>query len=312
MKLELAPMEGITTFVYRNAFAKYYGGIDTYFCPFISTHQHKSLNHKEINEILPEHNAGMNMIPQVLTNNFEDFIYTVNQITEYGYSHINLNFGCPSGTVTSKNKGSGILVYPEMIEKLLDEIFSKTDLKISVKTRIGYTEEEEWKRLAGTYAKFPLEELIIHARLREDYYNDVIRTEAIKDSLTKLSEKFPVSYNGNVYSCEDLTIVENVYKGWDAIMLGRGIITDPSLALRIKDVSTPSCNSDVETFKRFNLDVLHGYAEIMSGDKDPLFKVKELWYYMGNLINDLALIKKIKKSKSIGEYESIINNFFTN
>ena len=309
-------MEGITTFIYRNVFAKYYGGVDTYYCPFISTHQHKSLNHKEINEILPEHNIGINMIPQVMTNNFEDFIYTVNQITEYGYNHINLNFGCPSGTVTSKNKGSGILVYPEMVEKLLDDIFTKTDLKISVKTRIGYAEEAEWKRLAQIYAKFPLEELIIHARLREDFYNDVQRLDAIAETLPMLSEKFPLSYNGSIYSDADLQKTLGIFSDWEAVMLGRGVITDPSLAKRIKNEDTNG-KFDIDSFKKFNMDIVNGYAEIMSGDKDPLFKVKELWFYMGALIEDASIVKKIKKTKTINEFEAIINsiqinNFFTN
>jgi len=305
-------MEGITTFIYRNALNKYYGGVDTYFSPFISTHQHKSLNHKEINEILPEHNVGINMIPQVMTNNFDDFIYTVSQITEYGYDHINLNFGCPSGTVTGKNKGSGILVYPDMIEKLLDNIFSKTDLKISVKTRIGFTDESEWKRLADTYKKFPLQELIIHARLREDFYNDIIRTDAIMESLPALAENFPVSYNGNIFEISDVDKVSGIFSKWDAVMLGRGIITNPALAAGIKSGEIMENNLDLETFRHFNLDILHNYAEIMSGDKDPLFKIKELWFYMGNMFDDASLLKKIRKTKSINEFESIINNFFTN
>ena len=171
LRIELAPMEGITTYIYRNALCKYYGGVDTYFSPFISTHEHKELNFKEKKEILPDNNIGYTLIPQVLTADADEFLYTAGQISQYGYDHINLNFGCPSGTVTAKGKGSGALVNTDKLECLLDEILSRTSLKISVKTRMGYSDYSEWERIFSIYEKFPLEELIVHARVREDFYN---------------------------------------------------------------------------------------------------------------------------------------------
>lgn len=309
MILELAPMEGITTYTYRNALNKYYGGIDKYFSPFISTHKEKKLNYKEINDILPENNDSITLIPQVLTNDINEFINTTEQIKQLGYKEINLNFGCPSATVTSKNKGAGILAYPEKVDKLLDDIFCQTDFEISVKTRLGYAEIEEWSRLLKIYEKYPLKELIIHGRIREDFYKNKARLDVVKDTVSEIALKTNVSYNGDIYTMDDYKEAEKIDNLYGC-MLGRGIITDPSLARRICDTTNKKAgseNKDTETFKKFNLELMNNYARIMGNDRNALFKLKEIWVYMNaNFDENRKLLKKIQKCKSIKEYEMII------
>lgn len=322
MILELAPMEGITTYTYRNALNKYYGGIDVYFSPFISTHKEKKLNYKELNDILPENNVGLKLIPQVLTNDVDEFIYTAGQIKELSYDTINLNFGCPSGTVTAKNKGAGFLAYPEKLEKFLDEVFEKTDFKISVKTRLGYSEYEEWKRLLKIYLKFPLEELIIHGRVREDFYNGKSRVDIVRDSLAGSGSDIRISYNGDIYTREDCQHISDEIEGLYGCMLGRGIITNPGLANSIKNASEKALKGnnknasdedkytiDTDVFKAFNLELMHNYKTIMGSDRNALFKLKELWVYMSRMFPDSEkVLKKIQKCKSISEYEVYIKS----
>lgn len=302
-------MEGITTYTYRNALNKFYGGIDVYYSPFISIHKEKKLNYKELNDILPENNAGIKLIPQVLTNDYDEFIYTGEQIRELSYDTINLNFGCPSGTVTSKNKGAGFLAYPEKLEKFLDDIFEKTDFKISVKTRLGYSEYEEWKRLLEIYMKFPLEELIIHGRVREDFYNGKSRVDIIKDSLEGTDSNIRISYNGDIYTKSDYEHVSNEIDGLYGCMLGRGIIGNPSLAMSIKDSSYGEELPDngIEKFRLLNLELMHNYKSVMGSDRNALFKLKELWVYMSRMFpNDEKILKKIQKCKTLSEYEVYI------
>lgn len=306
MILELAPMEGITTYTYRNALNKYYGGIDKYFSPFISTHKDKKLNYKEYNDILPENNRGLTLIPQVLTNNIDEFIYTAKQISELGYDEINLNFGCPSGTVTAKDKGAGILAYPERVNELLHDIFEKTDYKISVKTRLGYAEYEEWERLLEIYSKFPLTELIIHARVREDFYKNKARLDIVTNTIHKIPTNVKVSYNGDIYSYDDYLKMSRVDE-ISGCMLGRGIITDPSLARKIKNGGDEAF--DRTTFLNFNLELASNYSKIMGNDRNALFKLKEIWVYMNERFDkDLKLLKKVQKCKSLKEYEMILMN----
>ena len=170
MKFYLAPMEGITGHIYRNSYEKYFHNIDKYFTPFIVPNQSVSLKTKELKDLLPQNNKGLNIVPQILTNDAEGFILTANKLKQLGYEEINLNLGCPAGTVVSKKRGSGFLAYPEELDKFLDEIYKIDNMKISIKTRLGKERADEFYKLIEIYNKYPLEELIIHPRTREDFY----------------------------------------------------------------------------------------------------------------------------------------------
>ena len=164
MKIYLAPMEGITGYVYRNAINKIYGGIDKYFTPFIVPTIKREFKTRELRDILPENNCDIEVIPQILTNDVEGFLTTVDSLKKYGYEEVNLNLGCPSKTVTTKGKGSGFLEYIDQMEELFDRYFKISDVKLSIKTRIGYYEVEEADRLFHLYERFPFEEVIYFKR----------------------------------------------------------------------------------------------------------------------------------------------------
>lgn len=306
LRIELAPMEGITSYIYRNALCKYYGGVDTYFSPFISTHKDKRLNFKEKKEIKPENNIGYKLIPQVLTSDADEFLFTAGQIAEYGYEHININFGCPSATVTTKGKGSGALVDIDKLDRLLDSIFTRSDLKISVKTRLGFSDTSEWEKILKVYEKYPIEELIVHARVREDFYNGKARMELLAESVVNTT--LPISYNGDIFTYGGYLHLEECMPNVKACMIGRGIISDPSFAKRISKGENDTA-LDKNIFKAFNHELIDGYDQIMPGEKNTLFKLKELWTYMiSSFDNDKKLLKSIKKCNSLKEYECIIDS----
>ena len=201
MKYYLAPMEGITGFIYRNAYEKFFGNIDKYFTPFIVPTSSKSFKTKELRDVLPENNGDLNIVPQILTNDFEGFINTSRKLQQLGYNEINLNLGCPSGTVVSKNRGSGFLAKREELDKFLNDIFKINNMKISVKTRIGKDSPEEFYELIKIYNKYPMEELIIHPRTREDFYGNKPNLEVFKDALSLSTNQ--VCYNGDIFAVED-------------------------------------------------------------------------------------------------------------
>lgn len=175
MQYYLAPMEGITTYIYRNAYAKYFGHIDKYFTPFIAS---KKMNTREVRDILPENNEGIEVVPQILTNKVDDFLAIAEKIASYGYQTVNLNLGCPSGTVTAKKRGAGFLSVPDELDAFLYEIYEKCPLRISIKTRLGIYDLEEWDDLLDIYAKYPIDELIIHTRLQKEFYAGKTHPEA--------------------------------------------------------------------------------------------------------------------------------------
>ncbi|MEQ8199412.1 MAG: tRNA-dihydrouridine synthase family protein, partial [Clostridiaceae bacterium] len=197
MKYYLAPMEGITGYIYRNSYEKFFCNIDKYFTPFIVPNRSRSLKTKELRDILPENNKDINnIVPQILTNDSEGFIATAKKLQQLGYKEINLNLGCPSGTVVSKNRGSGFLAQREELDVFLDEIFKMDHMKISIKTRIGKDSPEEFYELIKIYNKYPLEELIIHPRTRNDFYGNKPNLEVFKDALSLSTN--PVCYNGDI------------------------------------------------------------------------------------------------------------------
>lgn len=296
MKYYLAPLEGVTTWVYRKAHAGVYGPLDKYFIPFIEPHEKRSFKTRELQEILPEHNEGFYAVPQILTNRAEGFLKLCHALKEFGYEEVNLNLGCPSKTVVTRHKGSGFLALPEMLDRFLEEIFSKTDMRISVKTRIGKESPEEFARLLAIFNKYPLEELIIHPRVQADYYQNTPRMEAFKEACEKSTN--PLCYNGDLFSRSRILDFQKAYPQTDRVMLGRGVMMNPGILCG-------SCTKDM--FREFHERLCEGYLERDMGEVNVLYKMKELWFYQIHLFPDSErYAKQLKKVQKYSEYREIV------
>ncbi len=305
MKFYLAPLEGITTYVYRNAYHKYFRPMDKYFTPFIVPHIDKKFNTRELKELSKEHNAGLYVVPQLLTNNAEDFQKTARDIIDLGYDELNLNLGCPSGTVVAKKKGSGFLAYPDELDRFLDEIYSKAECKISIKTRIGKTDPEEFHRLLEIYKKYPLEELIIHPRVQADYYKNTPNWEMYRLAYEQGKEN--LCYNGDIFTKEDYDRFISAFPETECIMLGRGIIRNPALV----EVLEGNNKSKKEALVGFHDMIYDEYQRISSGDRNVLFKMKEFWCYLGTSFEGTEkIMKKIKKTEKLRDYEVYVKAMF--
>ena len=306
MKYYFAPLEGISGYIYTNAYEKFFpNNIDKYFTPFIVPNQSKSLKTKEFRDVLPENNNGLNIIPQILTNNSEGFIATCKKLKQLGYDEVNLNLGCPSGTVVSKFRGSGFLGKREELDNFLDEIFKIQDMKISIKTRLGVDSADEFYEIMKIYDKYPMEELIIHPRTRQDFYGNKPNMEMFKDALK--SSKNTICYNGDIFSVKDYEKFIEECPSVDRIMIGRGSLANPGLINEIKGKGV----MDKNILKEFHDEVCMGYKEILSGDINVLFRMKELWSYMIGMFEDSEKVaKKIKKERMLSEYNVIISRLF--
>ena len=308
MKYYLAPMEGITGYIYRNSYEKFFNNIDKYFTPFIVTNQSRSLKTKELRDVLPENNKGMNIVPQILTNDSEGFIITSRKLQQLGYNEVNLNLGCPAGTVVSKNRGSGFLAKREELDMFLDEIFKIDDMKISIKTRIGKDSPEEFYELIKIYNKYPLEELIIHPRIQKDFYGNKPNLQVFKDALSLSSN--PVCYNGDIFTIDDHNKLIKAFPEVKTVMLGRGIIANPRLMNEIKN--NTNTNIDKKVLKDFHDEILNKYIELFDEDRNAIFRMKELWGYMIYIFSDnKKYAKKIKKSQKLSDYNEAVLSLFT-
>ena len=305
VKYYMAPLESVTTWIYRQAHAKIYGRLDKYFIPFLESHEKRDFKTRELQEILPEHNENIYAVPQILTNRSEGFIKLAKALKDWGYEEVNLNLGCPSKTVVTKGKGSGFLAKPKELERFLTEIFDALsgEVKISVKTRIGKEDPEEFPALLKLFNKYPMEELIIHPRVQKDGYGNVPRLE-----LYELAEKQsvnPLCYNGDLYTREQIRNFAERFPGTERLMFGRGFLRDPGLLYNEgKD------SKDIfEKFWAFHDLVYEGYQERNMGDRNVLFKMKELWSYQVYQFSEPErLFKTFKKVQDCNEYEQMIRN----
>lgn len=305
MKYYFAPLEGLTTYIFRNLHNRYYPGIDKYFTPFIVPAAKRNFRTREMNEILPEHNEGKNVVPQILTNSSEGFLKLAAELKKMGYTEVNLNLGCPSGTVVASGKGSGFLSEPDKLDEFLYEIFSKCEIDISVKTRIGKTDNEEFIKLLEIYNKYSMSELIIHPRVREQFYKGMPDMASFEYALNNSTNT--LCYNGDVVNKKTNGQFVAKYPEIDRIMIGRGLISNPGLVEQIKS------NTDIDyvKLKEFHGELLSIYQEHLFGDINVLNKLKEVWFYMIDLFPGCEKqFKKIKKSKHIEEYIKVVNEIF--
>lgn len=306
MKFYYAPMEGLTGYIYRNAHNAFFGGgIDKYFSPFLVANQSNSFKTKELNDILPEHNEGICMVPQILTNNAADFIHTAKKIKQLGYEEINLNLGCPSGTVVSKGRGSGFLAKKEELDAFLYEIFSNAVTRLSVKTRLGKDAHEEFYDLIEIFNKYEMEELIIHPRIQKEFYKNKPNLEVYQDAFK--TSRNPVCYNGDIFTVSDYRDFTAEFPETERIMMGRGLLADPALVGGI----TSGVKLEKKILKEFHDRIYEGYKEVLFGDRNVLFKMKELWFYMGPMFtNNEKYAKKIRKSERLYDYDDAVSSLF--
>ncbi|WP_026651954.1 tRNA dihydrouridine synthase [Butyrivibrio proteoclasticus] len=322
MKFYFAPMEGITQYPLRNTHKEMFGdSIDKYFTPFLTASSTHHFKNREKKDALPENSSSFanykeEIVPQIMAGNAENFIWAAHEMHKLGYSEVNLNLGCPAPTVVNRRKGAGLLQDPTYLDEMLKEIFtalSEDDIAISLKTRLGFTDVAEAEALMGIYASYPVKELTIHARVREDYYKNSARIEAFDRAVDIYREKggkADICFNGNIFSKEGLerfSKESRVYSEVSAIMLGRGLLSDPALARQLKG----GAPLDKEELKSYLKRLYEEYEKMISEDRNVIFKLLEHWAFLNSRFKDSdKYIKAIRKARSRGEYMAAVSNLF--
>ena len=317
-KLYLAPMEELTGYVFRNVLDRHFGNVDKYFTPFISPDNRIMKTHSR-NEIELENNEGLNVVPQLLTNDADQFNEAAELMAGMGYEEININFGCPSNTVASKFKGSGILRAPETMERFLEGVFNSDgsvlrkypDLRISVKTRVGYNDTSDFEKVTGILNKYPFSEIIVHPRIKKDLYNGSVRREMFDMACERLDTD--IVYNGDIFSANDHDEAvgrfekgsQGCYKNVRAIMIGRGAVQNPGIFRQIKTGRKMTKNELYDFLK----DLYETY-ERDYGEGNALSKMKEVWSYTVRFVPDekdrSRIFKTIIKSNNVHRYNDAI------
>ena len=305
MYLDFAPMEGITTALFRRLHAQYFSGVDRYYTPFLSPTQDRILTPREKREFLPEFNEGVWVIPQILTKHAEDFLWAARELHAMGYEEVNLNLGCPSGTVTAKGKGAGMLADPEGLDRFLDAIFSGAPCRISIKTRLGMEDPEEFEQLLSIYDHYPLSELIIHPRVRKDFYRPPVRRETFSRAYE--TSRSPLSYNGSIVTPRDHDALSQQYPRLRSVMIGQALVSDPFLAEKIRS----DRGGSKAVLRSFHDALLEGYTEQFGSRTNAAKRMKELWFYLLRSFGGSASLgKKLMNSRTPEEYTQIVSAIF--
>ena len=303
MKYYMAPLEEVTEAIYRNAYHAFFFPMDKYFAPFIAAKPNKGrlFNYKEKRNILPENNKGLYLVPQILTNQSDDFLRTVNGLIEYGYQEVNLNLGCPSKPVVNGGRGAGFLTQKEELKRFLGEIFEKCPIKISLKTRLGRYEPEEMEELFELFSQYPYEELIVHPRVQTDYYKGKPRIEAFEAIYQK--NKKPLIYNGDIFTKKDYEKVINQFPKIEGVMLGRGVLANPGLLAEIHGQELPS----LDVWNKFLERLYQDFTQNAVNEEKALFKLKEIWCYLRYSFPRIDIWNtKIKRCRNLKEYRDAV------
>ncbi len=296
-QFSLAPLEGITGWLYRQTHHEMFPGLHRYYTPFFAPTADSPLTGRGLADMHPDHNQGVPVVPQLLTNRAEDFLAAARLLQDLGYEEVNLNVGCPSGTVVAKGKGAGFLARPQELDAFLDQVFRRLTLRVSVKTRIGVTDPDEWPALLDIFSRYPICELIIHPRLRTDYYRGSVRQEAFAYAVEHTA--LPLCYNGDLFSVRDCRETAQRFPAVSHFMLGRGLIRNPAFVRRLQ--GGPALQK--AELMAFHDRLLEGYQSLYFGDRPVLGKMKELWFYWARcFVQPEQPLKRIRKAKTIAAY----------
>jgi len=299
-----APLEGVTDAVYRRVHHAHFTGVDKYFIPFISPTQNLVLTPRERSNVSPEVNAGMPVVPQVLTKKADHFLWAAGQLQDMGYEEINLNVGCPSGTVTSKGKGAGMLLHMQELEWFLDEIFARASARISIKTRIGFFSPDEFEALLKLYNRYPVHELIIHPRTREEQYKGLPHTELY--AWAQKNTVLPLVYNGNLFTAGECDAFAKAHPKTRALMLGRGMLANPALA----QTYAGGAPLTRESLKAFHDDLFRAYQQAYHTSA-VLGRMREVAKNIACCFEGADKpLKAARKANSIAVYEDAMARLF--
>lgn len=301
MRYYIAPLEGLTDSAFRRIHHTYFPGADRYYTPFFSPTVHRALTPRETRELPPADTLDAVVIPQLLTKVAEDFVWMAGQCQDLGYTEVNLNVGCPSGTVTAKGKGSGMLRDLPALDRFFEEVCSKCPLPISVKTRIGFSDPEEFPAILEIYNRYPIKELTIHPRVRTAFYKGSVDMDMFR--LCMEGSKHPVCYNGDITGLSKVSALQQEYPGLEAVMIGRGLIADPGML-------TPGGTTG-KVLREYMNALLEEYLVSFGGSRNAMFRLKEHWgLLIPKFCKDEKLAKRLRKTTDLSEYRVITEEIF--
>jgi len=300
-----SPLQGFTDYKFRNAFNKYFGGIDTFYSPYIKLNGKLEIKKSYEKDLLPENNLNLEVIPQIITNDADEFLFVADYVKKLGYKELNWNLGCPYPMVTKRGMGSGLICDFLKIDSILQKVHEQSDILVSMKMRMGYENSEEILNVLPVLEKFPLKNIAIHARIGKQLYKGGVDLDAFQRCIENTNHK--LYYNGDITSVEKFKEMQQRFPSIDHWMIGRGLIANPFLPSMIKNNTSKFPINKIEIFSQFHETIFQEYEQSLSGATHILLKMTSFWEYFSTLFsNPNKTFKKIKKAKSLKNYHQAV------
>ena len=301
-KIEFAPLQGYTDAIYRTMHNKVFGGINSYYSPFIRLEKGE-VRQKDIKDILPENNENINLVPQIIVNSNEEFLKLTESVCNLDYKRIDINMGCPFPLQTKKGRGAAILQNTKHLEDIVESINSINDIDFSIKMRLGMDSAEDAKGALEIINKAKLHHLTIHPRIAKQQYKGEIDYQTFDYIYQNCLH--PIIYNGDILSQEDIYNIINIYPKIEGIMIGRGLLAKPYLAMELNKTIRLSVSERLSMIMKLHDAIYDHYSSVMQGEHQLLLKMKTFWEYLDEEIGKKPY-KAIKKSVNIKKYELAI------
>lgn len=309
--LHASPLQGFTDFRFRNCFNAHFGGINHYYSPYIRLLGKREVKRAYERDILPSNNQQISLVPQIMTNSAEEFVFLADYVKALGYSSVDWNLGCPFPMVTKRGLGSAMLSDPTRIEELLKQVRDLSDIKISIKMRLGHEQPDEIVPLLSVLEKFDLEHIAIHARVGVQRYKGQVNLDAFEQALNHTSHR--IIYNGDITSVVGFQELKQRFPQIGDWMIGRGLLSDPFLASMINAETTIYPEDWLTVFKMFHNSLFETYTEALSGNAHILLRMLNFWGYFIHLFPASPKgLKAVKKAKNIPAYRAAVNQIFAN
>ena len=296
--IHFAPLQGYTDDVYRRIHHELIGGIQTYYTPFLRM-EGGGMRSKDMRDIRPEFNEGVPVVPQIIVKSMKEFEYLVGIVEEKGYTRIDLNLGCPFPMQAKHGRGSGLLAHTDIIADMAQSIASKKHLQFSVKMRLGWENADEWRPVLDILNEPPLQQITLHPRIGTQQYKGALDMQAFEACYQAC--KHPLVYNGDITSVADIHRIQQAYPQLAGIMIGRGLLARPSLAIEYASGKEQTWEERRATLLEMHSQLQAHYEPILNSEAQLHNKLRTFWEYMENELGRKPY-KKIMKSGNLRNY----------
>ncbi len=305
-----SPLQGLTDFRFRNAFNKYFGGIDAFYAPSFRINGKREIKPSYERDILPENNTGLELIPQIITSNADEFLFAAEYVQKLGYKELNWNLGCPYPMVVKRGMGSGLIKDPTKIDSILNRVYAESGIIVSMKMRLGYETNEEIFQVLPVLEKYPIKNIAIHARIGKQLYKGEVDLDSFQKCVDTTGHT--VYFNGDITSVPLFNDMAKRFPMIDHWMIGRGIIADPFLPSMIKNNTTKYPENRIELLSKFHEMLLQDYSQVLSGGHHIIMKMQQFWeYFATSFPNSRKEFKRIKRAKNIKAYEQAVRELLS-